>query len=144
MFTVVRDNTSVHITLASNPSFIQPLLKRFEEIAREWGVDNAGRIVIVLRELLSNAIVHGNNSRQSLVVRCHIERTPEGPFRIVVEDEGSGFDFACLDMTLPEDPRHAHRRGYILIRKICRHLEFNASGNRVTVLVDAADQEEVA
>ena len=139
MFTVVRDGRAVHVTLASNPSFVQPLLKRFEEIAREWGIDNAGRIVIVLRELLFNAIVHGNDNRQSLVVHCSIERTPEGPFRIVVEDEGAGFDFGCLDMSFPEDPRRTSRRGYILIRKICRQIEFNAAGNRVTVLVDAAD-----
>ncbi len=144
MFTVVRDGRSVHITLASNPSFVQPLLKRFEEIAREWGVDNAGRIVIVLRELLFNAIVHGNHSRQAQVVRCSIERTATGPFRIVVEDEGAGFDFTCIDMSFPEDPRRTQRRGFILLRKICQSIEFNAAGNRVTVVVDAADQEETA
>ena len=142
MFTVVRDDRLVQITLASNPSFVQPLLKRFEDIAREWGIDNAGRILIVLRELLFNDIVHGNNSRQSRVVRCSIERIPGGVFRIAVEDEGDGFDFTCMDMSFPEDPRRVHRRGYILIRKICRQIEFNAQGNRVTVLVDAADRGE--
>jgi len=119
--------------------FVQPLLKRFEEIAREWGVDNAGRIVIVLRELLFNAIVHGNRNTQSQVVLCTIERAQGGPFRITVEDEGEGFDFASLDMSFPDDPRTTRRRGYILIRKICQSIEFNGAGNRVTVLVSAAD-----
>ena len=144
MFTVVHDSGSINFALASNPSFVQPLIKRFEEIAREWGVDNAGRIVIVLRELLFNAIVHGNNNRQSLLVECRIDRTPEGWFKIAVQDEGNGFDFRSLDMTFPEDPRNLPRRGYILIRKICRDLEFNASGNRVTVLVDAVNRDEEA
>ena len=144
MFTVARDNKSVNFTLESNPFFIQPLIKRFEQIAGEWGVDNAGRIVIVLRELLCNAVGHGNRNQPSLLVHCRIERTPEGPFWIVVQDEGNGFDFKGLDMSFPEDPRTINKRGYVLIRKICRHVEFNANGNRVSVLVDAVGQEEDA
>lgn len=142
MFTVAYDSRSVNFTLESNPSFVQPLIKHFEQIAKEWGVDNAGRIVIVLRELLCNAIGHGNRNQPSLLVHCRIERTPEGPFWIVVQDEGNGFDFTSLDMSFPEDPRNMRKRGYILVRKICRHLEFNASGNRVSVLVDAADRQD--
>jgi hypothetical protein len=56
---------------------------------------------------------------------------------VTVEDEGEGFDYHALHMALPEDARRISNRGYILINNLCRTLEFNDCGNRVTVLIDA-------
>jgi serine/threonine-protein kinase RsbW len=142
MFTVVRESKAVYFTLASNQFFVQPLIRRFDEIAREWGVDNATDVDVVLRELLFNAIIHGNHNQQCLLVYCRIERAREGVIRIVVQDEGDGFDLSCLGETFPEASRTSRGRGYLLIRNLCRELKFNASGNRVSVLVDTVNGKD--
>jgi anti-sigma regulatory factor (Ser/Thr protein kinase) len=139
MFTVIRDRDYIAFAMASDPSYVHALIRYFEELAPDWGIGDSGRMAVVLRELLSNAITHGNRQDRSRNVSCRIERTPEGPFRITVEDEGTGFDFGCVNTTMPVDPRNVRRRGYILIRSICRSLHFNRRGNRVTVLVDQTE-----
>lgn len=144
MFTVVREDSAVQFVLASNPSFVQPLLKRFEEVAGEWGAVDTGGTVIVLRELLANAITHGNHNELSRMVRCRVERVAGETFRIEVQDEGDGFDTASVDMTFPDDPRNMLRRGYVLVRRICRQIEFNDRGNRVAAVVATASGEEDA
>ena len=105
---------------------------------------DAGSAVIVLRELLANAIAHGNRNELSRMVRCRVERLAGEAFRIVVQDEGDGFDTASVDMTFPDDPRNMLRRGYVLVRRICRQLEFNDRGNQVAAVVAAPSGEENA
>jgi len=132
---------SISFVLPSDLIFVHPAVRQAESFARDYGVKDDSRISVVLRELLSNAIVHGNKNVPSRVVTCRIEYPWAGQFRITVEDEGQGFDFSCVNTSLPEDPRSVRNRGYVLVRNICSSIEFNDRGNRVTVLVgvDSAD-----
>ena len=92
---------------------------------------------IVLRELLDNAVEHGNRGIETRIVTGSLTYLGEGTFRIIVEDEGEGFDCAGLDVTVPEDPRRVKSRGYVLIHALADRLEFNEKGNRVTAYVSA-------
>ena len=58
--------------------------------------------MIVLRELLLNALIHGNKNVAERHIKCRIEKLEKA--RLKVEDEGSGFDYQNLDMRLPETP----------------------------------------
>jgi hypothetical protein len=71
------------------------------------------------------------------MVHCWIERTPEGPFKITAEDEGAGYFFACLDAMMSNNPRAGQHGNGAILRRLCRDMQINAQGNRVTVLVDA-------
>jgi anti-sigma regulatory factor (Ser/Thr protein kinase) len=92
--------------------------------------------LLVLRELLMNAVYHGNGNDHGRSVAFDVEYLGQEQFRVSVEDEGRGFDYSALDLTIPDDPRRMRNRGYIVIRKICSSLKFNDRGNRVTVEVD--------
>ncbi len=116
---------------------MKPLVPQFGELAPEWGLDNSGRIAVVLRALLSCVISGGNQQAKSPKVHCWIERTPEGPFKITAEDEGAGYFFACLDTMMSNNPLAGHRGNDAILRRLCRNMQINAQGNRVTVLVDA-------
>lgn len=129
---------SLAFSISSDPSLVHPIIQSAEQFARDLGVQDASRISVLLCELLSNAITHGNLSNRTRIVRCRIEHLVAGRFKIVVEDEGEGFDYARLNTSLPEDPRSIQRRGYVLIRRICSGLEFNQRGNRVTAYFDTA------
>lgn len=143
MFTIVKDTEYIAFTMVSDPSNVHLLVQRFEELAPEWGIGSSRRIALALRELLSNAILLGGRRDGSRKVRCWVERTPEGPFKITVEDESGGGGFGLINTGLPDDSRNGHRRSHDLIRKICRNLQFNMRGNRVTVFVDAAEDDEM-
>jgi len=89
----------------------------------------------VLRELLVNAITHGNRDIPNGVVICSIEEVDPFRFKIAVEDQGEGFDYADLDTALPENPRRLGDRGYKLINALSDTLQFNEKGNRITAYI---------
>jgi len=96
--------------------------------------DTLGALV-VLQELLKNAVVHGNLRFRASMVGVTVEYLGERHFRMQVEDQGNGFDAAALDMSLPGNPRTIPRRGYVLINSLSDRLEFNDRGNCVTAYV---------
>ena len=94
-------------------------------------------VKVVLRELLMNAVIHGNRSNGELLVKCAIEYLGDKDFKIWVEDEGSGFDHESIvdddqDLQYPEK-----RRGYLLINRLSDRVRFNDKGNRITVYLKA-------
>ncbi len=99
------------------------------------------RLSVVMRELLMNALEHGNQRETGRWIRCEVEQTSPGRFTVEVEDEGQGFGYRTLNMALPENPARVTRRGFVLIGALCDRVEFNEKGNRVKAWC-AADREE--
>ncbi len=95
--------------------------------------------MIVLRELMENAIAHGSTNFENNKIIIKILKNEDAIFETTVEDSGSGFDFNKLNfINIPDDPRSLNKRGYYLINKFSKKIEFNNKGNRITahVLVD--------
>ncbi len=90
-------------------------------------------LVLVLRELLTNAVAHGNCLRPDRVVSCRADFLPGGLLRIVVEDQGKGFSREGMDFQLPADPLTDRNRGLALIHAYAESVAFNDKGNRATV-----------
>ena len=94
---------------------------------------------VVLRELLINAIVHGNECIVERTVKCSIERMGEKRFKVVVKDQGKGFNYRNINIDLPKNSALIENRGYALINKLSDRIEFNNSGNCVTAYITMAD-----
>ncbi len=139
LLSVSREDSSLLCTIASDITLIHPTIRLSEEFVHQHGASDTSKIFLVLRELLSNAIVHGNRNNLCQTVTCRIEHIGGRLFRITVEDKGEGFAYASLDTSFPDDPRTVTKRGYILISHLCMALEFNERGNRVTALVEGCD-----
>lgn len=90
-------------------------------------------VKVILRELLMNAVIHGNKSNKALVVKCAIESLGEKRFKICVEDEGNGFDHGTVADNDQDFQSHKKGRGYLLINRLSDRVQFNEAGNRVTV-----------
>lgn len=139
MLSIARTAESLSFSLGSDVSLVHLVARQAEQFAQGFGIDDISRLSVVLRELMANAVTHGNHNAPGLTVTGSVQHLRKGLFRIVVEDEGEGFDYASLETALPDDPRGMQNRGYVLIRNICSAIEVNARGNRVTVHLDLAD-----
>lgn len=139
VFSTITDGDTISFAFVSDMEHVHPTIHLSEKFAQECGARDTSKIGIVLRELLSNAIVHGNRNLPELLIRCTVEHLSGKQFRIVVEDEGEGFDFDSLNTAFPDDPRNIRNRGYILIHSLCSALKFNERGNQVTVLLQASE-----
>lgn len=92
---------------------------------------------VVMRELLLNAIVHGNGNNPQKTVFCDIKAIDETRFQLEVKDQGEGFDHKALDLSLPEKPNKLRKRGLILVSGFSEKLEFNKKGNHATARLNS-------
>ena len=98
-------------------------------------------IKVILNELISNGIKHGNmeNSHKSVKIGTGI--TNGGYAFFLVEDEGEGYDYKNLfqkkcspeDIFNLEDVKETGR-GIMIVKNLCDRIRFNRKGNKVIVL----------
>ena len=135
MVEVKRNKNSLHINISSEIALVDKILCECNRYFELSGISEPSALDVVLRELLVNAIKHGNRNEASKLVKCSISYVGELVFDIVVEDEGEGFDYGKLRMLPQADPRRIGKRGFILIKALSDKIEFNEIGNRITVRV---------
>lgn len=138
------DKTTLSLRISSEKPLVEKAVKACKQFLRQHLVTHTEDVTIVMRELAMNAIEHGNQNRVECAVICNVEHLGGKRFRIMVEDEGPGFNYGAVRMALPEDPRRLERRGYVLINSLSEKLEFSDKGNCVTAYVSAvADTEQI-
>ncbi len=120
--------------LAARESEIPSVIECVTRFLQQQGFGEQHAVSVVLRELLSNAVVHGSAGLNNASVRGEVSVEKDGMIALWVEDMGKGFDYRALDLRLPVDPPDGlQHRGLILVKALVLELSWNASGNRVTV-----------
>ncbi|MDR1531020.1 MAG: ATP-binding protein [Clostridiales bacterium] len=88
---------------------------------------------LIFSELLSNAIIHGNNSDSCKNVRLFI-RISGNTIYSTISDEGRGFDY---NKQITEASRRGENltmesgRGILLVSYLADSIAYNVSGNRI-------------
>ena len=88
---------------------------------------------LLIREALTNAVVHGCQCDPSKHVAC-ILRARAGRVTIAVRDQGAGFDWRSARPGLPA-PGACCGRGLAIFREYADRVRFNRRGNSL-VLID--------
>jgi len=112
---------------------IQPITDKvcdqlgFDEDTRYW-------IWLATQEALNNAIKHGNKMDGAKKVDFAIQ-LENNEFRIVIRDEGDGFDLAKVpDPTNPENLLKTSGRGIFYMKSFMDQVEYNTdAGTMVTM-----------
>jgi serine/threonine-protein kinase RsbW len=88
---------------------------------------------LALEEALVNAIKHGN--KMDVSKNVHVWwRVDEEHIRLTIQDEGPGFDVSVVpDPTDDENLDKPGGRGIMLMRAFMSHVEYNETGNRLTM-----------
>jgi anti-sigma regulatory factor (Ser/Thr protein kinase) len=123
-------------TLNAETALVPVVLRRAAAFAARLGARRVDELLIVVRELVENAIVHGSGSDASKMVRLSM-RYAGGLFEVEVDDEGEGFEYESLDLRLPDDPFSLARRGLIIVHELSEELTFMGRGNRARAFVHA-------
>ncbi len=134
-FELASDGQSMAVTMATDSRLIDRAVQAGCVFLAGFAVADPAHFKLVLRELLLNALEHGNRRDPSKTIRCAVTYLGDGLFRITVQDEGAGFDYRNLNTLMPNDPRQVRRRGYPLIQSHSETMAFEDPGNRVTVQV---------
>jgi anti-sigma regulatory factor (Ser/Thr protein kinase) len=126
---------SLFLTVSSETERVPVVLERVAQFMRRQDTWNSDGLLLVVRELLMNAIRHGNKSIRSKTVLIRIARRGR-LFEIQVDDEGEGFDYDSLVLGLPEDPHSLAKRGLVLAHELSEELVFERGGSRVRAIMD--------
>jgi serine/threonine-protein kinase RsbW len=84
---------------------------------------------LLLREALTNAVLHGSGQDPAKLVRC-VARWRGQRLLVVVEDEGEGWDWRAA-WERPVDDASDSGRGLFILRSYARRVRFNRKGNLV-------------
>jgi len=126
----------IEFELPSDITLMNGVLQYLIERVAKLGVIKPERsnLFIALDEAFVNAVKHGNKNDPTKLVRITAELSPQEA-RFTVEDEGEGFDVEQIPD--PRDPANlfkASGRGVLLIYNIMDKVEYNARGNRLTMV----------
>jgi len=81
---------------------------------------------LVLRELLTNAVKHGNKlDKTKDIIFAVFLNIDEGRIGFAVKDEGEGFDFKGHLHSIEKDELRINERGLFLINEFCNKIYSN-------------------
>lgn len=128
----------VILHLPNDVAAIERVVEQAVEYCAPAGLDPARLLFnfrVGLTEAISNAILFGNADDPGGGVRVEL-RTRPGEVRVLVADEGTGFDPGAVpDPRLPENLARESGRGIFLMRALMDEVRFNEAGNTVSLVL---------
>ena len=130
------------------PKIIKKFLEKLFNILESYNthIENFNfRIELASREMLANAIEHGcssapkiNSSKSNFKIRVNV-KIKNDKIILSVKDPGKGFDWE--NCNLESELSFAEKgRGLKMINEVVDRLEFNNSGNKITVYFYSRDK----
>lgn len=106
-----------------------------DTLSKKLGISDEvyGKILISTVEAVNNAILHGNKGIVAKMVTVDFKADGNW-FEVAVSDEGDGFAYDSLpDPTDPANIENLHGRGVFIMRSLADVIEYNDTGNQVTM-----------
>lgn len=115
----------------SIPEFVEGLQKE-----TDLDEDSSGKLMLLLSEAVTNAIVHGNNEDPSKKVEVEINIKPNSIIT-TVEDEGEGYDpdQESDNPLIEENLLKEGGRGIFLIEEISDEIEYFNEGRGIRFVI---------
>lgn len=112
--------------------------------SNDWSERDVFGIHLALEEALVNAIIHGNglDAGKEVLVKCRLDADR---LRVEIRDQGTGFQ--AIDVPDPTDCENIERpcgRGIMLMRSFMTTVEYNDSGNCVSMEKQRSADEDAA
>ena len=126
---------TTEIRFSSDPLLVPGICSAAANFAADQDSGGQPKLALVLRELLRNAVEHGNRRDSSRTVKCRITRLGTRAVEIVVTDEGTGFDSDAVDYQLPDTPQDSSHCGLRLVHALSNELRFEDGGKTVVCRV---------
>jgi serine/threonine-protein kinase RsbW len=127
-----QTQSRLQVTIDSRLPEIDAVCERTKEFLGERGLTKViFEIILVVREALLNAVVHGNKEDPAKKVFFDL-CIEDGHLVVRVQDEGEGFDAGSLVFS-PAPVDQNHGRGLFIMKEYSTELRFNEKGNALTL-----------
>jgi serine/threonine-protein kinase RsbW len=138
MFEVKENTNQISFTFDSKVLHVNRVIEESHIFLHQLIIEDSelSNLNLVLRELINNAVEHGNKGNKEKTVFCSVTHLDKKRFKIEVHDQGEGFQYNAIDWEIPLDPRQTRNRGLALINTFSDQIKFNNNGNQVTVFMN--------
>lgn len=140
MFRMDEDEGALSFVFSSQMHLVDRVIQSARAFLSGLGIHHHSEFRLVLRELLINAVEHGNKNIAEKQVVVKIISLENRNFRIDVEDEGEGFDYTSLNMQIPQDASQMRKRGYPMVKAFTDSIQWDKNGKHVTVWISIPNQ----
>lgn len=136
MFKVDENEDRISIKLSSRMELVDRTISEGSNFFRKHDIHKYDNLEILLRELLVNAVEHGNKNDITKTIDCEIACLDDkNRFEITIKDQGEGFDTASIGLDTRQDPTQTRGRGYSIINAYADEIQFENNGSTVKVFV---------
>jgi serine/threonine-protein kinase RsbW len=133
----------LEVQMAATLGAIDEVCSRITAVLHEQGLDRCRfEVILLAREALTNAVLHGCGSNASQKVRLCLVREGE-QLVMTVTDPGPGFNWRAQEDE-PVDLTGEHGRGLSIFRCYATQYSYNDKGNQVTLRKAVANDEAVS
>lgn len=131
----MKNSSALTRTFYSDYQELEKLPELLDEMAAAFDLSDEvqARLMLVLSEAVTNAILHGNKleKRKKATLKTWVN-FPDARLYITVEDEGPGFNPGSIPNPLDEQNLlKPSGRGIYLMREYADAVSYNAAGNRL-------------
>jgi len=136
------DSGDLLLKFHSDITFVQVAVEIIRTVLEYLKVVDPTNVLLVSRELLKNAVVHGNQNDRSKEVIYRMFRLAQDRFKLEVEDFGFGIGLDSSESTTKQQPKKLDSdetlgRGFKIISSLSEQISLNEQGNKITVLLNA-------
>jgi len=140
MVTAINSNNSIIYNITSEINIINEVLIMTKKHLKILFNNHLYDLLLVIWELLYNSIIDDHKTVSKMVC-CQIIIIDGNSFKIILEDEGSGFEYNNLRKCLSKKYSQISKKGYIFLNALSSNIEFNEKGNKVTITVSLNNKE---
>lgn len=134
---------SINMSLPSDKFFIMKASKYFASFLQVSDFERFASMQIAFEEALTNAMFHGNNYDINKYTHIFLY-TDRNRIKVVIEDEGEGFDYVMAMIRLTESQEDVYQssgRGLFLISMYTDDFYFEENGKRIILIKKRADED---
>lgn len=127
--------SSIELRFSSLRELVPGICLASSAFAAGPGGGEMPKVNLVLRELIGNAIEHGNRNDPRRGVVCRVTRISPQSVELSVTDEGQGFTAEDVDLQILDSPSDSSRGGLRLVNALSDSLRFELGGRRTVCQV---------
>jgi len=128
-----QDGMSISFDFPAQLENIEQVCARTEQFLSSKNITGeAFDVLLLLREMVNNAVIHGCKQNRDLHVGVHLTLS-HNVLHMDIQDQGNGFDWQSRLIAADVASGACSGRGIRIVKCYADSCTFNASGNRVQI-----------
>lgn len=139
MYKVDQNKENISFCISSEYQFVDRIIEDTNSFLNESMFTMNYNFRLCFREILINALEHGNKEDPEKEIKCNINIKKNNIAELIITDQGNGFNYGNIQTSIPESSENIRRKGFPIIYSIAEKVAFNKKGNAIKAYIKMDD-----